>query len=143
MARPGITYIEVAEAASRLLGQGTHPTIEQIRRLLGTGSSTTLARHLRQWKNTQSSNQRLAIRENLQEELLSLVKGLWERVLSEAEEKMAGLEAAYQARVDELLPELQKYKTNNQRWQQKWFDYRSFPDLASHHTGSGFQRNLT
>lgn len=118
MARPGVTYVEVAEAANQLLGQGKNPTIEQVRHLLGTGSSTTLANHLRQWKANQGKNQKFASKENLPEELVSLMKGLWERVVVQAEEKIAELETAHQIQVNELLPELQKYKNNNQRWQQ-------------------------
>ncbi len=46
MARIGIGYKDVSEAATRLMGQGRNPTVEQVRLLLGTGSSTTI----RQWK---------------------------------------------------------------------------------------------
>jgi len=118
MARPGVTYSEVAEAASHLLGQGKSPTIEHVRHLLGTGSSTTLAKHLRQWKMTHDANPKGISKEHLPDELLALMKGLWERVLGEAEEKIAILEKNHQTRLQELLPELQKYKNNNQRWQQ-------------------------
>jgi chromosome segregation ATPase len=118
MARPGVTYTEVAEAANQLLGLGKNPTIEQIRHLLGTGSSTTLANHLRQWKNQQEKNQIVALKEDLPEDLVALMKGLWQRVVAEAEGKIAENVTLHQRQLDELVPELKKYKTNNQRWQQ-------------------------
>ncbi|HSW71681.1 MAG TPA: DNA-binding protein, partial [Gammaproteobacteria bacterium] len=100
MARPGVGYFEVVEAANHLLGQGKNPTIEQIRHLLGTGSSTTLANHLRQWKNDHSQSQKLSIQENLPKEFLSLMQGLWKRLREEALEKVAQEELVFQARVD-------------------------------------------
>ena len=131
MARPGVTYLEVAKVASQLLGQGKNPTIEQVRRQLGTGSSTTLAYHLRQWKKDHSQNQKLACKENLPEELISIMQGLWKRVMDESTERVAQGEAAHQTRIDALLPELQKYKSNNQRWQQLYTQWMQEKNLLS------------
>jgi hypothetical protein len=63
MARPGINYHDVADAAQQLTGQGKNPTIEGIRAFLGTGSSSTIAPHLRDWKSKQGETQRLASKE--------------------------------------------------------------------------------
>lgn len=117
MARPGVNYTAVSEAANYLLGQGKTPTIEQVRHVLGTGSSTTLANHLRRWKTNQGNNKPLS-KEHLPEELLALIKGLWEQMLIQSEEKIALIENAFQQKMDALLSELQKYKKNNHRWQQ-------------------------
>lgn len=46
MARIGITYEQVAAAASTLLSEGRQPTIQAIRGVLGTGSPNTIHRHL-------------------------------------------------------------------------------------------------
>lgn len=46
MARVGITYEQVAAAASTLLSEGRQPTIQAIRGVLGTGSPNTIHRHL-------------------------------------------------------------------------------------------------
>lgn len=117
MARPGVTYAEVAEAATQLLGQEKNPTIEQIRILLGSGSSTTIAKHLKKWKESQKSTSLLAAKENLPEELVTLLKGLWERVIDHSEMKLHTIETRFENTTAELQNELQKYKTNNQRWQ--------------------------
>lgn len=118
MARPGITYTEVAEAATQLIGQNKNPTIEQVRLLLGSGSSTTIANHLRQWKANQEGSSLIAAKENIPPELIAIVKGLWERVIDQSEEKVRAIEADHQQFTAELQQELQKYKNNNQRWQQ-------------------------
>ncbi len=117
MARPGVTYSEVAEAAAHLVGQGKNPTIEQIRLLLGTGSSTTIANHLKQWKDSQKGTSLIAAKENIPQELIELLKGLWERVITQAEEKIASVENRFNQTVAQLQQEVEKYKNNNQRWQ--------------------------
>lgn len=123
MARPGVTYTEVAEAASQLKGQGKNPTIEQIRLILGTGSSTTIANHLREWKEAQSGTSLIASREKIPEELVALVKGLWERVIGQSEEKVKEIAYQHENSLKELQADLDKYRRNNQRWQnmfQQW-----------------------
>jgi len=50
MARPGVTYFEVAKAASQLHADNQVPTIDRVRQILGSGSNSTIATHLKQWK---------------------------------------------------------------------------------------------
>jgi len=61
MPRPGITYEQVAQAASILVEQGNKPTIQRIRDELGTGSPNTIHRYLRDWKAAQAPTQRAVI----------------------------------------------------------------------------------
>lgn len=118
MARPGVTYSEVAEAASQLMGQGRNPTIEQVRLLIGSGSSTTIANHMKEWKEHQSGTSLIAAKENLPPELIAIVKGLWDRVMDQSVEKVRSIESEFEQTIAELQQELQKYKINNKRWQQ-------------------------
>jgi chromosome segregation ATPase len=62
MARPGITYEEVAAAADALVADGERPTINAVRDALGTGSPNTIHRHLQAWKATQAPARREAAR---------------------------------------------------------------------------------
>jgi hypothetical protein len=117
MARMGVSYNEVAEAATQLVGQGRNPTVEQVRLLLGTGSSTTIANHLRQWKANQESTSLISAKENLPPEFVAMMKGLWERLINHSEEEVGKIEKNYQQTVAELQQDVEKYKTNNQRWQ--------------------------
>lgn len=51
MARPGITYKQVADAAQALADAGNNPTIGAVREALGgTGSPNTIHKHLAAWK---------------------------------------------------------------------------------------------
>ena len=47
MARPGISYEIVKDAYEFLVSKGKYPSIDRIRELLGTGSKTTIARHMK------------------------------------------------------------------------------------------------
>ena len=50
MARTGISFEDVRNAAESLLGRGLNPTIQRVRELLGTGSNTTISEHLKIWQ---------------------------------------------------------------------------------------------
>jgi len=83
MARPGITYREVANAAIQLQGQHKAPTVENIRQRLQTGSNSTIAKYLREWKAHQGIETHA--QGALPAELLALVKGLWQHLQDKAE----------------------------------------------------------
>lgn len=117
MARPGISYVEVVEAINHLLGQNKNPTIEQIRLHLGTGSSTTIANHLKKWRNEQTNLSLQTTKENIPQELIALIKGLWERVIDQSDIKINAIEENAAQKLTELQQALEKYKKNNQRWQ--------------------------
>lgn len=117
MARPGITYQDVATAANELKGQDKNVTIENVRSILGTGSIGTINQHLRKWKETQTATYNLASKENLPDNVIALIKGLWKGMIMESSEQFVPIEANYQQEISDLKGELEKYKGNNQRWQ--------------------------
>lgn len=83
MARGGVTFTEVDNAARFLQGQGKNPTVDAIRERLGTGSRTTLAEHLKRWKSLHADGEG-----KLPQPLLSLVSGLWDSLQSQAEKRI-------------------------------------------------------
>lgn len=60
MARPGITYKEVAAAADSIVAAGENPTIQRVRAALGTGSPNTIHRHLTAWRDAAPVQERKA-----------------------------------------------------------------------------------
>ena len=50
MARHGVDYETVKHTAIKLLSQGSAPSVQKLRDVLGTGSNTTLAKHLNRWR---------------------------------------------------------------------------------------------
>lgn len=123
MARLGVTYMEVAEAANELVGQGKNPTIEQIRLFIGSGSSTTIANHLREWRRSRLSDETTATKERVPEELVTILRGLWGKVVDQSDITIADLEARHQAAIEALQQELTKYQKNNRRWQKLYHQW--------------------
>lgn len=118
MARPGITKQEVFAAANRLSQENKDPTIDLIRQITKTGSHSTIAMHLRDWRAAQTDIQVTALTEGLPHEMVAMMKTLWQRQTVLSEQKAGEVETRLQGIIQELEQELQKYKTNNQRWQQ-------------------------
>lgn len=84
MGRTGISPTDVTNAALQLQGRGKAPSVDGIRDILGTGSKTTIARYLNEWKATQGEAQG-----KLPSALLSVVTGLWEQLQTLANERIA------------------------------------------------------
>lgn len=91
MARPGVTYQDIAKAATKLMEQNTRPSIEAVRRELGTGSNSTINRHLREWQAKQGNQ--IELEQGLPETLLIAVRGLYEAMGDDAKRKYAQVEA--------------------------------------------------
>lgn len=106
MARPGVAYLDVAKAAQQLVAAGRIPTIEGIRISLGTGSNSTLGNHLRTWKLKQEQNQQIATKENIPEELIAALKGIWEQVINQSDEKVQTIQHEAQNELISLKQEL-------------------------------------
>ena len=52
MARPGVTYIEVANAAEVIQGLGQNPTVDRVLSQLGTGAKAPSRRYSNNGKRT-------------------------------------------------------------------------------------------
>ena len=87
MGRIGINFDDVKEKAYQLQGRGKIPTVDAIRDLLGTGSKSTIAQHLKTWKAEEKNGEG-----NLPQELLSLVTGLWDRLNAKAEQNIIDIQ---------------------------------------------------
>lgn len=86
MARIGINYQDVATAATTVQGRDQVPTVDRIRAVLGTGSKSTIARYLKEWK---SKTNHIPGSDDIPQEIIGLIKGLWERLKNEADQKIS------------------------------------------------------
>jgi septal ring factor EnvC (AmiA/AmiB activator) len=102
LGRTGITYQEVSKAIATLQGQQKTPTVDHIREILGTGSKSTIARFLREWKAKQGLQNEDTGR--LPTDLLALVTGLWDRL----QEKVDKQTIEYQQTSDTKIAEIQQ-----------------------------------
>jgi len=78
MARPGVTYFEVAQAASQLQANNQVPTIDRVRQKLGCGSNSTIAAHLKQWKAEHMPYASEVPRSTVPPLLLAQLQSLWQ-----------------------------------------------------------------
>ncbi len=85
MARPGVTYFDISRAAEALKAQGSEPTIDRVREQLGTGSKSTIAPLLKQWRSNNESNVPEA-ETGLPADLINAVKSLRDSI-QEASQK--------------------------------------------------------
>ena len=98
MGRTGIGAHAIHEAATKLQARGRTPTVDGVRELLGTGSKTTIATDLKDWKAEQG-----AALGNLPLGLQKAVSTLWESLQINANERIEQYEL--------------KHKTEKTQWQ--------------------------
>lgn len=109
MGRIGVSYEEVAQAAQQAQGKGKSPTVDNVRLIIGTGSKSTIARHLRDWRDQQG-----IVRGSdgaIPSELLGLVKGLWERLRDTVEQKAYD----YRREADEKVKQISQQLSQSQQ----------------------------
>ncbi len=85
MARSGIRYEDVQEAAETLLGRGLNPTIQRVREVLGTGSNTTISEHLKQWQQRLAESPKAVLPPTVPETVMTALKPFWKIAVQQAE----------------------------------------------------------
>jgi chromosome segregation ATPase len=105
MARGGVTYLEVAKVAEKLRNKGIFATIDKVRAILETGSKTTIAHHLKRWKDSTIKDLEY---ETLPAELAKSVKNLHEQLQAQASQKIEELEIRSQKEIAQLLQQLKQ-----------------------------------
>lgn len=108
MARSGVLYVHVAQAAAQLVAEGHNPTIDSIRVALGgTGSKSTIAPLLKRWKSAHPGTVAQA-ELGLPAELVLAVKGIHEKVQAEAVVQLQQALQAHQVEVTAMQEQLQQ-----------------------------------
>lgn len=103
MARIGVSYSQIEEAANRIRNDGDEPTVDRVRDYLGTGSKSTIAPLLKRWRQQQQTGSSAGV---LPQALQQAVESLYQGLLDQADERiriseqtLAEREAATQAEV--------------------------------------------
>ena len=89
MSRHGIDYKTVKQIALSLLTQGIAPSIQKIREVLGTGSNTTIAGHLKNWREEYANKEIHQLPANMPKELISALEVLWQTAMEHAQNQLA------------------------------------------------------
>jgi len=105
MGRIGVAYQDVAQAARYCQGVNQAPTVENIRQHLKSGSNSTIARYLREWKEN-SGLEATTNNPKIPEELLQLIEGLWERLQMQADERIDQHQVEAKAAIQSLQQQL-------------------------------------
>lgn len=130
--RPGVTYLEVSQAAQEIMASGRIPTIETVRMALGTGSNSTLGNHLRTWKAKQDGAEQIANKENIPHEFIAVLKGLWERLTHHAEDKIQLIQEESLQLLATAKEESKQLQQENASWQQQFKETKQERDALSH-----------
>ncbi|SHM68469.1 replication region DNA-binding N-term [Duganella sacchari] len=95
MARAGVLYSHVAKAAAQLAAAGKNPTVDTVREAMGgTGSKSTIAPMLKQWK-AQHEGEVAAAGAGLPADLLEAVQAVYQRVQEGAKAQIEHLRAEH------------------------------------------------
>lgn len=131
MARPGVSKNDVFAAATELLGRGSEPTIEQVRGVLGTGSNSTIAGFLREWRALHTKGEAQSLNGDLPHEFVGLMKGLWQRLLHQSNNMIATIQQNNEQTIAELNAELDALKRENAKQQQQFVLLKQANDLLT------------
>lgn len=85
MARTGVSFFDVSKAATAIADAGATPTVDRVRERLGTGSKSTIAPLLKQWK---SSHEASTETNGIPQQLLDAVESLYKTNQDLAEERI-------------------------------------------------------
>jgi len=101
MARPGVTYFDISRAAEAVKAQGNDPTIDRVREQLGTGSKSTIAPLLKQWRSNNEPNMPEA-ETGLPADLINAVKSLRDSIQEASQEAIEQAKQDYHSQVQTL-----------------------------------------
>lgn len=89
MSRPGVNYETVKQTALKLLSQGLPPSVQKIREVLNTGSHTTIAEHLKRWRDEHAQKSIHHLPAHMPKELMSSFEVLWQTAMEHAQNQLA------------------------------------------------------
>jgi len=103
MARLGVDYETVKQTAVKLLSQGAAPSVQKIREALGTGSNTTIAEHLKVWREEYAKKAIHHLPANMPKELISVFEVLWQTAMEQAQNQLAEYKQAVDSKCQAAL----------------------------------------
>lgn len=118
MSRTGVTYEQVELAAEKILANGENPTIEKVRRLLGgTGSNSTLSKHLQEWRSERliASTSTLPAPNLPPDPVNAAVDRVWKEMAKESDAKIQTMRSFYETealRIKQQLASIQEAQDN-------------------------------
>lgn len=122
MARKGITYDQVAEAANSIKARGIEPTIHGVRVELGNeGSFSTISQHLSKWRSEgQEAVNVRPMPPAVEEKVMEIAARIWveaeviaQTEVKQAQEELARSKKEWEAAEEKWLEEIEILETSN------------------------------
>lgn len=105
MARHGLSYDDVKYTAIKLLSQGESPSVQKIRDTLGTGSNTTIAEHLKVWREEHKNQEIHHLPANMPKELVAAIEVLWQTAMEQANNQLVAIKQNLDQREQQMQQE--------------------------------------
>ncbi len=102
MARHGVDFETVKQTALKLLSKGISPSVQRIRESLGTGSNSTIAEHLKVWREQHAAKKVHHLPANLPPELIASFETLWQTAMEHAEKHLTDVKEALENQEEKL-----------------------------------------
>lgn len=103
MARIGVTYLDIVQAANAVKARGEEPTVDRVRTQLGTGSKSTIAPLLKRWRSETASDTDVS---GLPKDLIEALKELHQHIQGDADQRIEQMQQEHQKQQDEQLSQL-------------------------------------
>lgn len=103
MARAGVNYADISKAAEYIQHDGHLPTVDRVRAYLGSGSKSTIAPLLKQWREQHMTDKNA---HGLPQDVLNAVKSLCEMVQHQADNKIESVQNTCNSITKELQGQL-------------------------------------
>ncbi|WP_299585877.1 DNA-binding protein [uncultured Microbulbifer sp.] len=110
MARTGVTYLDIVQAAKTIKGRGEDPTVDRVREQLGTGSKSTIAPLLKRWRNESTTDTDIS---GLPKDLIEALKGLHQRIQGVADKRVEEVQQEFQAQEAVINAQLEEIRTTS------------------------------
>lgn len=113
MARKGVTYDQVANAAAAIKARGSEPTISAIRVELGNeGSYTTISQHLAKWKETSADKvDAKDLPPEVENKMLEALMVVWNIANKLAQDDVSAIKQNFEDKEEEITGELKDAKS--------------------------------
>lgn len=118
MARNGVDYETIKQTALKLLSHGAAPSVQKIREVLGTGSNTTIAEHLKVWREEYANQKIHHLPPTIPKELLPAIEVLWQTAMEQATQQLSSIKT-------DLMEQQEKLRLDKTAIEQALSDLRS------------------
>ncbi|QFT54915.1 DNA-binding protein [Microbulbifer sp. THAF38] len=108
MARTGVTYLDIVQAAKAIKVRGEEPTVDRVRAQLGTGSKSTIAPLLKRWRSESASDTDV---NGLPKDLVDALKELHQRIQGAANKQIEEVQQEFQVQEKEITSQLEESRS--------------------------------